>query len=92
MLDLQEWRLTCVAIKPGFHGDRMHYPKGDPENPKRAGVAFLLRADGLRFDEEGKIQVDKDLKPILPSWVEPQEDVKPIPKDFPTEKDVKLLD
>ena len=65
------FRLLCVATKPGFYYDRMHYPKGDRDNPERAGNAFALQADALRYDSEGRMQVDKDYHPVLPLWVQP---------------------
>lgn len=67
--------LRCVASRPGFYGDREHFPVGSVQNPNRAGVPFTLLADGLRYDSEGKMWVTKDMKPVLPSWVIPQEPV-----------------
>jgi len=82
---MARFRLLCKAARPGFYGDRMHYPATGPESDhKRAGFAFALLEDALRYDAEGKMEVDKDLKPILPSWVLPQEELKPInPKETP---------
>lgn len=80
---MAKFRLLCKAAKPGFYGDRMHYPVGDQENPKRAGNAFALLADSLRYDAEGRMEVDAQLRPILPSWVIPQEENKPIDKSTP---------
>lgn len=78
------FRLRCKASKPGFYGDRMHYPDGSKDNEKRAGAVFVLQADGLRYDSEGKMEVDAKLCPILPSWVLPLDEVKPInPKETP---------
>lgn len=81
---MARFRLLCKAARCGFYGDRMHYPATGPDSDhKRAGFAFALLADGLRYDSEGRMEVDKDLRPILPSWVIPQEEVKPIDKSIP---------
>lgn len=81
----EKFRLLVRAKSDGFYGDRKHYSlNGKNRGHKRAGNAFALLADALRYDREGRLEVTKDLKPVLPSWVEPLEEVKPIdPKATP---------
>lgn len=75
--------LRCKAAKNGFYHDRMYYPVGSKDNEKRAGEVFVIRDDILRYDSEGRMEVDAELKPVLPSWIIPQEEVRPIDKSTP---------
>ncbi len=82
----ERFRLLCVAKGvPGFYGGMLHYPKeGIDSGHKRAGRAFALLADGLRYDSEGRMEVTKEMYPILPKWVEAVEPLKKIdPKTTP---------
>lgn len=81
----EKFRLLVRAKADGFYGDRKHYSlEGKNKGHKRAGQPFAILADALRYDANGNMEVTKDLKPVLPTWVEPLEPVKPIdPKTTP---------
>lgn len=75
---MARFSIQVVATKPGFYGDRQHIPSmaDDERGAKmclsRAGQQFTMRADALRYDEDGKMEVEEKngkLYPILPSWV-----------------------
>lgn len=80
---LEAFRLKVVANKRCFYGDRLHFEPESKLNPKRAGQEFTIRADALKYDQEGRMHVTKDLKPLLPTWANPLEEVQPIAKDIP---------
>ena len=81
----EKFRLLVKAKTRGFYGDVLHYGTGGKDRGhKRSGRPFVIRADALRYDETGRMLVNKDLKPILPQWVEPLDEVKAIdPKATP---------
>lgn len=81
-LALEQWNLKVVANQRAFYGDRMHFEPGSRVNPQRAGIPFFIRADALTYDREGRMHVTKDLKPVLPSWANPQQEVTAIPKEW----------
>lgn len=83
----ERFRLLVVAAKEGFYGDRLHYPK--ESGHKRAGFSFAILADALKYDENGKMLVNKNYEPILPSWVIPQ---GPIPKIDPKTTECRVVE
>lgn len=82
-----KFALEVVATRPGFYFDREHFEPGSRLNPARAGIKFVIREDALRYDDEGRMEVEKredgKLYPILPSWVKPLGTVEPIDPKTP---------
>jgi hypothetical protein len=75
---MARFQIQVVAIKPGFYGDREHFPSKEDDLrgamlcPSRAGQQFTMLADALRYDEDGKMEVEQKggkLYPVLPTWV-----------------------
>lgn len=78
-------RIKCEAKKTGYWQDRRIVAAKDPMRDRLAPPfgtpdTFILDERGFRYDEDGAVLVDEDLRPILPRWVKP---LDPVPKIDP---------
>lgn len=78
----------CVRVKPlttGFHRGMQRVGADKAGEADGAGEPFLLGPSALKYDKEGRIEVDKKTGlPLLPRWVEPLGEIPKLPEGTPT--------
>jgi hypothetical protein len=84
-MDLESFKIKVRAREKGFYAGQQRYPAFTDELPSgdpRLGAPFMVGADVLKIDQDGKVAVDAQRRPVLPRWIEPLDPVEPLDKDI----------
>jgi len=83
-------RIKVAVTKTAFWQDRLYYAANDNRS-KYFGTAATLEIDerAFHYDDDGKIIVDAEYRPILPKWAKPLGEV---PKLDPSKVPCRVID